>query len=82
VGGTGIMAWHSDRVKVRFEDFKLPNMADIWMAKIAHEQKVPIMVLAHTENYLKHTRHETDIFTERYKSRHKEEEEILKTFLS
>jgi len=81
LGGTGVMAWHSDRIKVKFSDFKLPYMADIWMAKIAHEQKVPIMVLAHTDRYLKHTRHDDNIFSMRMKHKHKEEEEILKSFL-
>jgi hypothetical protein len=82
VGGTGVMAWHSDRLKVKFSDFKLPNMADIWMSKIAHEQKVPIMVLAHKINYLQHTRHEDNIFTTRLKQQHKEETEILKSILN
>lgn len=82
VGGTGVMAWHSDRLKVKFSDFKLPNMADIWMSKIAHEQKVPIMVLAHKRDYLQHTKHEDNIFTTRLKYKHKEEEEILKSILN
>ena len=55
VGGTGVMAFHTGMVKVRYSDFKAPNMADIWMAKIAHDQNVPIMVLAHDKGYLLYT---------------------------
>ena len=45
--GEGVMAFHTDMVKVKYSDFKAPpNMADIWMSKIAHDQNVPIMVLA------------------------------------
>ena len=55
VGGTGVMAFHTDMVKVKYSDFKAPNMADIWMSKIAHDQNVPIMVLAHDKGYLLYT---------------------------
>jgi hypothetical protein len=82
VGGTGVMAWHSDRLKVKYSDFKSANMADIWMAKIASEQGVPIMVVPHTELYLKHTRHSTCIFNEQHRLKHVKQEEILKSFLS
>lgn len=82
VGGTGVMAWNSERLKVKFSDFKTPNMADIWMSKIAHEQKVPIMVLAHKREYLQHTKHTDNIFSSRLQHKHKEEEEILKSILN
>jgi len=52
IGGTGVMAFHTDYIKVKYSDFKKPNMADIWMAKAAYEQDVPIMVVAHTRFFV------------------------------
>lgn len=52
VAGTGVMAWHSSTIKLRYEDFRLPNMADIWMAKFASQQNVPLFVVAHPEGYI------------------------------
>lgn len=52
VGGTGVMAFHTDTVKVKYEDFKLPNMADLWMGIVCKNQNVPIMVVEHLPNWL------------------------------
>jgi len=62
VGGTGCMAFHTDHLKVSIDDFKKPNMADLWMAKVAHEQGVKIMVIAHPQRYLTHRRHAVGIW--------------------
>lgn len=82
VGGTGVMAWHSDFFKVKYEDFKSPNMADIWVAKLAREQRVRIYILAHTAQYLQHTRFTDTIFVREQKKGFKAQTELLKTFLS
>jgi hypothetical protein len=29
--GTGTIAFHTDTIKLSIDDFKLPNMADIWL---------------------------------------------------
>jgi len=47
VGGTGVMCFHTDHFRPRYEDFTEPNMADVFIAKFAHEQGVPIMVVPH-----------------------------------
>lgn len=52
VPGTGVTCLHTDMIKVRYEDFKIRNMADLWLAKLAHEQGVKIMALAHPADYL------------------------------
>lgn len=52
VGGTGAMCFHTDHIKVKFSDFQKPNMADLWMAKIAREQNIPIWVVAHSRNFV------------------------------
>ena len=56
VGGTGVMAFHTDDFKVSTDDFLKPNMADLWVAKLAHEQGVKITSLPHPKRYLHHTR--------------------------
>ena len=53
--GTGCCAFHTARLKVSFSDFKIKNMADVWLSKIAHEQGVPMIVLAHDPRDLHYT---------------------------
>ena len=57
VAGTGVMAWHSDTIKI--DPFKFPrrNMADVWVAKLAHEQGVKITVLHHHKGYVRYKMH-------------------------
>lgn len=78
VGGTGVMGWHSDFLKVKYSDFNEPGMADICMAKACKERGVKIMVLAHTENYLKYTRFGNTLFTAEIKKGFKRQDEILR----
>lgn len=54
VGGTGVMMFHTDLVKFNEDYIKLPNMADIWIAKYAKEHNIPIRVLAHNSDFLKY----------------------------
>ena len=54
VGGTGVMGFDTGRFKVDIFDFKLPNMADIFVAKKAFEQGVPIMGISHQRGYLRY----------------------------
>ena len=56
VGGTCAMAFHTDNFKITTDDFLMPNMADLWVAKAAHEQGVKIHSLPHPKRYLHHTR--------------------------
>lgn len=52
VGGTGVMCFNTSRFMPDISQFKEKNMADIWIAKQACEQGVPIMGVAHKNNYL------------------------------
>jgi len=52
VGGTGVMAWHSDTIKINPHDFSRKNMADIWVSKLAYEQNIKITVLSHPRGYV------------------------------
>lgn len=42
-GGSGVMAWHSDTIKINYDDIKHPNMADVWMSVFARRANVPII---------------------------------------
>jgi len=53
VAGTGVMGYHSDALKVTPEDFKHPNMADVWMGLLCQKARVPCVVLQHKGGWLK-----------------------------
>lgn len=53
VGGTGVMGFHTDTLKLNLADFKELNMADIWVALQAQEQKIGIVVAPHPEGWIK-----------------------------
>jgi hypothetical protein len=54
VGGTGVMAFHTNDFKLSISDFDRPNMADVLLAKVAAKQGVPIMGISHHKGYLKY----------------------------
>ena len=54
VCGTGAMAYHSRDINVKVSDFEMRNMADIWMAKLAHEQGVKMFAVDHKEDFVEH----------------------------
>jgi hypothetical protein len=54
-GGTGVMAFHTSFVKVQFNYFKHPNMADIWVGLFARENNIPILVIPHYENWIRYS---------------------------
>lgn len=54
VGGTGVMAYHTDLLKLDvIVDFPEKNMADIWVGLKAQELKIPIICLKHEYKWLK-----------------------------
>ena len=55
VGGTGVMAYHTDTIRFNLELFEMTNMADIWFAKHCHENNVRILLLAHEKGYIKNS---------------------------
>lgn len=54
-GGTGVMGFHTNKIKLNFNMFKEPNMADIWVGLYAIENKIPIIVAPHNEGWIKHS---------------------------
>lgn len=81
LGGTGVMAWHSDFLKVRYEDFKSKNMADVWFGKICKEQGVKVMCLAHRRGNLIHQNPERTIWMEEKEKGFVEQTKIMKTYM-
>jgi hypothetical protein len=78
--GSGCCAFHTDRLKVSLQDFKTKNMADVYLSKLATEQGVPMVVLAHEPRDLHYTNpqggtiwSETKDYTEHIK--------IMRTFI-
>lgn len=51
--GTGCMGYHTSGIKVKPEDFEIPNMADVWFTRICKSQNKPRIVLAHRQNWLR-----------------------------
>jgi hypothetical protein len=45
--GTGTIGFHTSTINVKFEDFKTPNMADVYFAKLGQEQNVSFIVQKH-----------------------------------
>lgn len=68
--GTGVMAFHTGMFKINYSDFKLPNMADVWVCVKAIQQKVNIVALAHTETYLTYL-NPADTIYQTQKTKHK-----------
>lgn len=81
VGGDGVMCWHTDTLKVRFEDFKQKNMSQLYFSKLCHEQNVPIVVLKHLKGYLGYMNPAWTIWDESYKEKFVKQTELLKSFL-
>jgi len=52
--GSGVTAFHTNRLKVSLSDFKRKNMADVFISQLATLQGVPMVVLKHDMGYLKY----------------------------
>ncbi len=81
VGGTGVMAWRSDMLKISIEDFPVKNMADIWFAKLCHEQGVNIICVKHPAKYLGYIHPISNIYDDTNKA-DSYQTQIINTFLT
>jgi hypothetical protein len=62
VGGSGVMAWHSDCFFPDIDKIDKRNMADIWIHGFAKEQGVKIMLNPHKEGWIKYLQPENTIW--------------------
>lgn len=53
-GGTGVMCFHTDLLKININYFELPNMADVWIGKFAFENNIKIVCVNHEKGFLKY----------------------------
>ncbi|MCA9037308.1 MAG: glycosyltransferase [Planctomycetaceae bacterium] len=60
--GTGLMGVHSSTLRLTAQDFRQPNMADIWVALAAQKQCVGMVVLAHEADWIQFDRTEQSIY--------------------
>jgi hypothetical protein len=61
-GGTGVMCFHTSILKLPFEYFKNPNMADIWVGKYCMENNIEILCLKHNVGYIKYIPQKSTIY--------------------
>ena len=61
-GGTGVMCFNTDLLKIGVDYFLYPNMADVWIGKYAKENNIPIICAKHDEGYIKYIEQKTTIY--------------------
>jgi 2-polyprenyl-3-methyl-5-hydroxy-6-metoxy-1,4-benzoquinol methylase len=47
--GSGTIGYFDGSIDVKLSDFPVPNMADVWFAKLGQQQKVPFIAVARSE---------------------------------
>lgn len=52
VVGTGVLAYHTDTIKLKLSAFKFLNMADIWFSEYCNDRNIPRVVLAHSSGWI------------------------------
>jgi len=77
--GTGCMAYHTDIIKVKYNDFPIGGMADVWFSKVARHQGVDMYVIAHKRGYLRYLYPTNTIWQNMGQAT--KQTEVLKSFL-
>ena len=67
-GGTGVMCFHTDTLKLNIDYFQHPNMADVWIGKAAKENGLKIICVEHRKNYLSYISQSDTIFDSQVKN--------------
>jgi hypothetical protein len=49
---TCLTAWHSSALRFDYSDCRAPNMGDVWLAKAAQEQQVPMVLIKRPSNWI------------------------------
>ena len=61
-GGTGVMCFHTDLLKLPIDYFKYPNMADVWVGKYCYENNIEILCVRHESGYIGYIPQTTTIY--------------------
>jgi hypothetical protein len=67
-GGTGVMCFHTDLMKIPIDFFLYPNMADIWVGKYCIENNIEVICITHPVDFLKYQPQKNTIYNEASKS--------------
>ena len=51
-GGTGTLAFHTQTIRPKVDDFPMPNIRDLWFAILAMRKNVPIVCVARRQYWL------------------------------
>lgn len=52
IPGVGTSCFYKKNVKIRLEDFKTPNMSDVYVASFLKKQSIPIISIKRNDNWL------------------------------
>lgn len=63
--GTGVLAYHTDTIRIPFSIFKAANMADIWFSKYCNDKKIPRIIIKHPGGWIRES-HNVDNLTTIY----------------
>ena len=58
--GTGTLAFHTDTIKPKFEDFISPSRSDIWFSALCLENNIPMICVERQKEWLKPLRTNND----------------------
>ena len=61
-GGTGVMCFHTDLLKLDLDYFMAANMADVWIGRYCLDNKIDILCLRHEKGYIKYIPQKTTIY--------------------
>lgn len=61
-GGTGVMCFHTNLMKIPLDYFKMPNMADVWVGKYCIENNIDIICVKHDTGFIKYTPQKETIY--------------------
>ena len=50
--GTGVSGWHAPTVRVSRGNFRVPNMADVWLAALGQQKRLPFVCLRREAGWL------------------------------
>jgi len=51
--GTGAAGWHAPTLRIPRAAFRVPNMADVWLAEIGQQQRIPFWCLRREAGWLR-----------------------------
>ena len=79
--GSGCAGFHTDRLKLSIDMFKIPNMADVWLSQACTRQMIPMYALAHDRGYFTYLPPKGKTIWEMFSGATPVQDKIMRTFL-